>query len=117
MNLEIPLLKLIIFVAFGILFTFCLSNISVHAQGTSNLTYLSDLINNKYKNQAQVLSESPTTPILTVSPESGPFAAEVIDLLKQSGYTIDAVTAFVPPRGASQTDYPELYTVFLQVIR
>lgn len=112
MNLETQLLKLIIFLAFGILFSLYLSNLSIHAQGSSNSTYLSDIINNKYKNQAQVLSESPTTLILTVFPESGPVAAEVIDLVKQSGYTIDAATAFVPPRGASQTDFPELYTLF-----
>lgn len=105
-------MKLIAFLAFGILLSLYLSNQSVHAQGMSNSTYLSDIINNKYKDQAQVLSESPTTLILTVSPESGYLAAQAIDLVKQSGYKIDAVTAFVPPSGASQTNYPELYTIF-----
>ena len=114
-------MKLAIF-ALGIVSISFLSCISVYAQDPSNSTNLSnpldttplsDIINPKFPNkEIEVLSETPNTLILTVAPDVGYITAETIDLVKLRGYVIDAVTAFVPPLNATQTNYPELYTIF-----
>jgi len=97
--------------------------VSIYAQSPSNSTVpydesyspsLSQIINSKFPNkEVEVLSETPYTVILTVSANPSPIAAETIDFVKQRGYVINAVTAFVLPPGSNQTDdYPELYTIF-----
>ena len=100
----------ILFVAFVIYFP------SVFAQDGSNPTPLASNINSNYSQFGlQVLSESPNTLILSVAPQPGEnaqAAADVIDLVKEHGYKIDAVTAFVYPGNVNQTEFPEIYTVF-----
>jgi hypothetical protein len=111
MRFDVKLLRiLIIFPIVVLLFGIVGYLSSGNAQTTSNSTSLASIIHSKYGSGAEVWGETPTTLILTVMPDES--AAGAIDLIKESGYKIDAVTTFVPPKGAMESDAPELYTIF-----
>jgi hypothetical protein len=106
------LLKNILILTLAVLFTTTLVSYysSVSAQVTSNTTNtsLTQTIGNNFGTAVKVLFESPDTLILTGNPSISPRLWEALDLVKKSGYEVDAVSSFIEEPSTTVA-----YTIFL----